>query len=163
MPKFRNIKSFARPMTVNGKRIIVKPNDVIFSERDLDLKIYDFLQKVDDKVEATQIKEIPLKQISVPKVEEVKQIKTSLETVKKEVQTLQTSSKDISDLNEKINTILKRMEILKTAIESVAISSQEALDLSKETASAVHDLETEVYENGGIVITGLDDEEKKGN
>ena len=170
MPKYKNITTFTRPLTVNGKRLIIKPNEILFSDRDLDVTIYDFLEKVDDKTATSQIKEIPSKQIVVPKSQELTKLQTKLEEMKKEVNTLQPIPKDITELNDKVNTILKRLEVMKeavTQVDSIAQTAnglaQEALDSVNKTNQAVTDLATEVYENGSVIITGLDDEpENKG-
>lgn len=157
MAKYKNIKQFSKPISLAGKRYVLKPNEIISSDRDLDLSIYDFLEKVDDKSPVSPVKEIIKQTISVPSANTVKALQSNLEDVKKDITTLQSTPKDITDLNAKIDTILKRLDIMKEAVTQTNGLAQDAISLAEETASAVKTLEQEVYENGGIVITGLDD------
>jgi hypothetical protein len=45
MAKYKNIKQFLKPISLAGKRYVLKPNEIIFSDRELDLSIYDFLER----------------------------------------------------------------------------------------------------------------------
>lgn len=168
MAKYKNIKQFSKPISLAGKRYVLKPNEVIFSDRELDLSIYDFLEKVDDKATVSPVKEIVKQTISVPSANTVKNLQNKLEDVKKDVLTLQSTPKEVSEafakidtLQKTIDTVLKRLEVMKSAVEETNVLAQDAITLSEETASAVKTLEQEVYENGGIIITGADEEEQQ--
>ena len=95
MAKYKNIKQFSKPISLAGKRYVLKPNEIISSDRELDLSIYDFLEKVDDKSPVSPVKEIIKQTISVPSVNTVKTLQNRLEDVKKDVLTLQSTPKDI--------------------------------------------------------------------
>jgi hypothetical protein len=162
MPKYKNITTFTRPITISGKRLIIKPNEILFSERDLDINIYNFLEKVDDKIEASKIKELPSKKITLPKPQEITKLKTDIADVEKDVSVLKTVPKSIEDLNAQIQVAFKRLESMKNAVEEVNKIAEEALTTAKQTDQAVKDLSIEVYENGGIIITDADEETTKG-
>jgi chromosome segregation ATPase len=151
MPKYKNKTQFTRPMQVNGKRIALRAGEIIFSERELDIEIYDFLEKVDDKVAAsTAIKEITPQKIKVAKPEDVLKVKEQITAIEN---TIKSTPEEIVALKEQVTTALKRLEIMKGAIETV---SKENEDLKK----LVKELQTDVYENGAIVIEGLDETQK---
>lgn len=53
MPKYRNVKSFIQLVRKEGQRILIKPGEVYESDKELDLTIYTFLQKVADNEAVT--------------------------------------------------------------------------------------------------------------
>lgn len=151
--KYKNISNFSRTLTIGGKRILLNSNDIIQSERELDLNIYDFLQKVDDKATTSPIKEISSTKTIIPDINDIKNIKSSLDEVKNKIN-------ESDEIKTQLNLILKRLDSMKNAVETVNKIAEEALCLSKDTSLAVKDLQKEVYEHGGFIITGLDDEKE---
>lgn len=157
MPKYKNNTEFIRPLQVNGKRIALKPNEVVFSERELDLAIFSFLEKVDDKVQVSQVKELKPQKISMvdPKeVQSVKQKVTSLE------EKLNATPEQLQEMRDKIETILKRLELMKNAVATVSQQQDEIAKSQEELKSVVHNIEEEVYEKGAIIIEGLEEPTK---
>lgn len=157
MPKYRNKTEFTRPVNVTGRRLAIKPNDVISSDIDLDLSIYDFLEKVDDSQKTSSVKQLGQK-IEVVKPEEIKKVQTQVDALK--------------DIPEDMKTVLKRMEIIKNAletlnkenanmkalVESVATENKTLTTTVGSLKTVIKDLEKEVYDNGLIVI---EDDEKE--
>jgi chromosome segregation ATPase len=145
-------------MVVNGKRIAVKPDAVIFSERELDIAIFNFLQKVDDSATASPVKELVKQRINVAKPEEVQQVKQQVSEVIQKMETLKESPEQIVALKKELASlredIMKKLDKIKQAVETLS-------DEKEELENVVHELEHEVYENGAIVIEGLDETHKK--
>lgn len=154
MPKYRNKSQFVRPLIVNGKRSAVPPSTVFYSERELDLEIYNYLELVDEKTPVAKVlKELGPKKISTVKPEEVSKVKTQVTEMQKTIDTLKNASGyTIEQLKSNDETILKRLEIMKNAITEIGKTQNEILTI-------VHELEKEVYENGFVVIE--DEEQKK--
>jgi TATA-box binding protein (TBP) (component of TFIID and TFIIIB) len=64
MPKYRNTQAFVQPVVIAGKRYLVKPGEVLFSERELDLQIYTFLQLAEDTAPISQVTQASSKQLT---------------------------------------------------------------------------------------------------
>jgi hypothetical protein len=207
MPKYRNTQAFVQPVVISGRRLLVKPGEVLFSDRELDLQIYTFLQLAEDTAPISQIAQASSKQLTglaktddiiglrlkvdalteafnaavkpdaianlvsqdelnkklaavtqhilqqTPQIEEeeFQNMATRVDEMKKlydelsqnqEIKTLVTK---LDDQGSSMALILKRLEIMKNAVEVIN--------------QALHNLETEVYFNSNIVV--LDDEPKK--
>lgn len=207
MPKYKNVNEFIQPVAISGKRYIVRPGEVIFSERELDTNIYTFLAKVDDTAPVSQITAAPQRKVvgaaksddvnalgqkleelrqqvnacakaidlenvvkhddlnkklaavtqnileQTPHVEEaeIHAMAERIEQLKKMYEALDTNEEmkaaidKITNLNETMETVLRRLEVMKKAVETIN--------------QALHNLEVEVYEHGGVVI--VDAEEPK--
>ena len=155
MPKYKNKSEFTRPVNINGKRIALKPRDIIFSERELDVSIYDFLEKVDDKIQATtKVIELGPQKLKVATPNDIRNVHAKIDSIQNSLKStpeeVTVIKKEQEKLKESLDIILKRLEVMKSAVEQVS-SENESLK------GIVHDLETEVYENGAIIIQGLDD------
>ncbi len=81
MAKYRNIKQFSKPVTIAGKRYVLKPNETVFSERELDLNIYEFLVKVEDSAKLSTVKELVKQKIEIPSAQDIKNLKTRFEDI----------------------------------------------------------------------------------
>lgn len=159
MPKYRNKSEFIRPLTIGGKRIAVKPNEVLFSERDLDLSIYNYLEKVETNEQpSNKVIELGPQKIKIVSPEEIKQVNKKLIDIENEIkhtpEDIENIKKDQETLKETLNLALKRLEVMKNAVEKVSNENNTLKEI-------VHDLEKEVYENGAIIIEGLEDTNKK--
>jgi methyl-accepting chemotaxis protein len=168
MPKYRNKTEFTRPVSISGKRLALKPNDVVSSDRELDLTIYDFLEMVDDSQKLSSIKELGPQKLSFVKPEEVQKVQTQVDALKN-------TPEDIKKVASDIETVLKRMEKIKTALETVNKDNQDLkkivedvsnqnVEFKKTVDTLVHiikELETEVYDNGLFVIEDINETEKK--
>jgi hypothetical protein len=110
MPKYKNIKEFVQPAMLNGKRVFIKPGQVIEFHKELDLSFTPFLEKVSDDAAVTHIPDKAVKtKKDKPSDEEIQQLvknNSSLET-------------KINKLLEDQQVILKRLEILKGSVETV--------------------------------------------
>lgn len=51
--KYKNTSKFYKQLVLNGRRVNIPPNGIISSERELDLSVYTYLSKTDDKEEPT--------------------------------------------------------------------------------------------------------------
>lgn len=91
MYNYINITKNTQVVVSKGQRIPVKPGDTISLDRELDLKIYDFLQKVED-----------IKTVSQPS-----SVNSDLE-------------KRVAELEKNLTICLKRLEILKNAIQTIS-------------------------------------------
>jgi hypothetical protein len=54
MPKYRNKEQFFQTVVVAGKRTHIQPGQVFYSDRNLDLNIYTFLEVVADTTPIVQ-------------------------------------------------------------------------------------------------------------
>lgn len=167
MPKYRNKTEFTRPVTLTGKRLALKPNDICFSDRDLDLSIYDFLELVDDSQKLSVSKEISPQKLSFAKPEEVQKVQTQIDALKN-------APEDIKKVTNDVETILKRMEKIKIALETINNDNQglkktveqvsnENVELKKTVdtlKNIIKELEEEVYDKGLFVIEDLNETEK---
>lgn len=154
MPKYKNTKTFSQPIVITGKRYIIKPGEVFTNPAELNLTIYSFLEKVADNTPISKVQEVTLK--SVAKQSDVTQLKNTVEEVKIQLKSAQSSSKDIETLSQKVDAVLKRLDIMKDAVEKTNVYIDDVAKMAKETSEAVHVLEKEVYENGTFAI--IDDE-----
>lgn len=167
MPKYRNKTEFTRPVSLTGKRLALKPNDICFSDRDLDLSIYDFLELVDDAQKLSVSKEIGPQKLSFVKPEEVQKVQTQVDALKN-------TPDDIKKVSTDVETILKRMEKIKIALETINNDNQdlkktvgqvsnENVELKKTVdtlKNIIKELEEEVYDKGLFVIEDLNETEK---
>jgi hypothetical protein len=141
MPKYKNTKIFAQPLVVHGKRVIIRPGEVIQSSKELDLSYAPFLEKVSDD---TPLQRNPPTGTPVKKINPaVEKVKTELATAKGQLEehkklTQETIEDHKKTTEEKLDTILRRLEIMKTAIET--------------TTQALQNLEEVVYNDVEYVI-----------
>jgi len=115
MPYYKNKEDFVQPITISGKRYIVKPGEVIFSERDLDTKIYSFLEKTTEK---TQTKLIALKSNSQQPNKEIETLKNIFNN----------SIKDITDKLEKTVTREQLIGAINEVLKETPKIEQEELE-----------------------------------
>lgn len=159
MPKYKNITQFTRPVVINGKRLALKPGEIVFSDRELDASIYTFLGPVDNDAKVSQVKELRSSQQKVANHQTVQAVQKQIVEVKQTVDAIAKAGPEktksleekLAKVEEQNALILKRLEAMKGAVEIVHKNQEEMTGI-------VHDLEHEVYENGAIVIEGLDAE-----
>ena len=104
MPYYKNNTDFVQPVTIDGKRFIVKPGIVIYVERELNLDIYSFLVK-HDKTEVVNAL-IPLKKkTTTPQVSssEIVALKSRIAELEKSVENIPKRS----ELTNMLNTIVE--------------------------------------------------------
>lgn len=154
MPKYRNNTEFIRPLQINGKRVAVKPGEVVFSERELDLAIFSFLEKVDDKVAVSSVKELKQHKINVVDPKEIQSVKEKVSSLETKVNA---TPDEIQSLRSDIDKIMKRLEIMKEAVTTVSTQQESIVKSHDELKDVVHTLEEEVYEKGAIIIEGLEE------
>ena len=106
MPKYRNTEKFIQSIRINGVRVLVRSNQVIFSEKELDLTLYKFLEKVDDAVRTTAVPQKPtvVKPVAA-NVEEVGALRKTIEEMK-------------SSFNKELTSFAKKEEVAKDLQET---------------------------------------------
>lgn len=142
MPKYKNKENFVQPITQNGRRSAIRPGETFFSERELDLSVYPFLEKVDDSAKVSKPATISRPNV---KSDEIKTLETQVKLLSDQVNQLTESTKNISQVEEQLSTVVKRMEVLKKAIDTLN--------------TALTNVENEVFFNNNVVVT--DDEDHK--
>jgi hypothetical protein len=82
MPKYKNCQAFVQPVVIAGKRFLVKPGEVIFSDRELDLSIYTFLQLADETAPVSQVAQAASKSISgVARTDDIVELRQKVEAL----------------------------------------------------------------------------------
>ena len=84
MPYYKNSTDFIQPVTIDGKRYVVKPWTTIYSNRELNTDIYSFLEEIGETDDATEL--TPLKtrnKVKVPSNDAFNELKRELESVKR--------------------------------------------------------------------------------
>ncbi len=173
MPKYRNKEQFFQTVVVAGKRTHIQPGQVFYSDRNLDLNIYTFLEVVADTTPIVQ-PVVAKKPVSQPTIDSNKKLENELAALKTTIASLASivsveelikKSKEeilsqtpivepteieqmvnkVTKLSQDMDTVLRRQEVLKNAIETVS--------------KALKAVEEEVYLNNNVVV--VDEEEKK--
>ncbi len=149
MPKYKNVKEFVQPLTVNGKRLIVRPGEVVSVDKELDLSFTPFLQKVTDDTPTSQVASKVTKPIVTP-VKQVPNVVPDINEIKRTIEDIKKSSDSITEEHQKYNSsiearlkhiedtqgiVLKRLDVLKTATETVnqALRNVEEIVYNNET------------------------------
>jgi outer membrane murein-binding lipoprotein Lpp len=149
MAKYKNIKEFVQPVNIEGKRLFIRPGQIFQTSKVLDLSYFPFLELVADDVQLTAgITAAPEKPKMVSD-DSVKSLRAEVDRLTKmmsEMAVNNESDEAEKAVNERLDTIERRMGVLKTAVETVN--------------AAVSNLEQEVYFNNNFVVV-VDDEEKK--
>ena len=104
MPYYKNNTDFVQPVTIDGKRFIIKPQTVIFVERELNLSIYSFLVP-HEKLDVVQSL-IPLKKkTSTPVIQssEIVALKSRISELESSIQNLPKRA----ELTNMLNTIVE--------------------------------------------------------
>jgi len=135
MPKYTNTKQFIQPIMIEGKRLLVRPNQTIQTSKAIDLSIYSFLELAPDDREISNVAESK-NQLVVDKAKEdqIAELKTHIENLTKKVEEPVVSQ----DILQRLETVEKRQKVLKDAIDTLN--------------TALSNLESEVYFNGTFVI-----------
>lgn len=159
MPKYKNTSQFSKVVNISGKRLLIKPEEIVFFDREIDVNIYDYLEKVDDKAQASVAKEILPKKISAARPEDIKKVQDQLTKVEKDIAAVKEETnkgveENLKQVQETLKTVLNRLDVMKKAVEEV-------VGYQEEMSQVVQELQQEVYENGAIVIQGLETEEGK--
>lgn len=149
MAKYKNIKEFVQPVNIEGKRLFIRPGQIFQTSKILDLSYYPFLELVADDTQLTAgIVAAPEK----PKMisdDSVKELRSEVERLSKMLTEMAVNTEsDAAEkaLNDRLDLIERRMNVLKTAIDTVN--------------AAVSNIEQEVYFNNNFVVM-VEDEEKK--
>lgn len=131
MPKYRNDGDFFQTLTIGGKRTHIKPGDVFFSDRELDLKIYDALVRVPDDTVA--VAPIIKKQAVAPvNMESNKKLEDELNSLKKSIANLMTQSAVDEKIKKAKEEILEKTPQVEAAeIDGMVGKVKELEDLCK--------------------------------
>lgn len=132
---YRNNTDFMQPVTIDGKRYVIKSGTIVRVNRELDLDIYSFLEKTDSTPHATEL--IPLKtkkRIPGATKEAVQDINARVELMQKEMSQLPKRNDILNLLNE---TLAKTPEIeqaeLNQMVEDVQRLKQELEQIAEDT------------------------------
>lgn len=181
MPYYKNTQDFIQPITISGKRYIVKPNQIIHSERELDTNIYTFLEETDDvnatdptplidrrkpkerKVVASAKSVEELKHEFDKSVDEINSLKTELKEKVNEVNSLH---EELKNINEKVNVTVTREQMVKmineVLRETPKIEPEELESMAQEVRELKNNLEN-ISENSKIVELNEKLEKSKSN
>lgn len=115
--KYKNISDLRQSINLKGKRVILKPGDII--ESDIEIKSV-FLEEVDKNAKVTSNMSVSV----VKKVNEFQSNVDSINETKLAVGELQRQVKDLQEILETLKSdaksnqeiIIKRLEMLKSAI-----------------------------------------------
>ena len=152
MPKYKNVKEFVQPLTINGKRSIVRPGEVVYVAKELDLEYAPFLELVPDTTPISTPTAVrpTVKTVATPDIDALKK---SIELLQKNTVSLDahekskgTTEEQMKLLQDEIGVVLKRLEVLKGAVETVN--------------QALRNVEEVIYNSEEFVI--VDDPEPKG-
>lgn len=126
MPYYENVQDFIQPITIGGRRFIVKPKMVIFVERELDLDIYTFLKQTEkrDAVDPIPLETRKKKKIAAASAKSVEELKGELSKSVDELDSLKTDFKnkmnemnslhdELKNISEKVNVTVTREQVTK--------------------------------------------------
>jgi vacuolar-type H+-ATPase subunit I/STV1 len=85
MPYYRNKAEFMQPVTIDGKRFVIKPGMVVRVDRELDTEIYSFLEKAEETVHAVEPIPISKRKVEVPSVKNVQNIQAKIKELEEEL------------------------------------------------------------------------------
>jgi len=146
MPHYKNKEDFVQPITLSGKRYIVKPGEIIFSDRELDLKIYSFLEKTAENKTANLI---ALKSNKQEKNKDIENLKSVF-------------NNSIKDIHEKIEKLVSREQLIgavNTVLKETPQIEQEELEtMASEISTLKETLES--LSNNSIILQLKDDIDK---
>lgn len=122
--KYKNISGFRQSIFINGKRVILEPDQVIESNRELK---YIFLDKVDDNTPAEKLEQLQSENKLIDlqqKLEEISKHKFSVSDIDAIKQHIKHLEDKIQHIYQKIQEleieqkqhIFRKMEMLKSAI-----------------------------------------------
>jgi tetrahydromethanopterin S-methyltransferase subunit B len=144
MFKYRNISDFRQSLVLKGKRILIKPDDVI--ESDTELK-YVFLEQVDVTTPVTQISSSSV----VRKVDDLEQKISTLEKEKEEM--IASQSKEIYDTVEEIDKAVKDLQAKIGEVTGVLAGFKKAMDA---ISTQVNTLTTETSKDKALIMKRLE-------
>jgi flagellar motility protein MotE (MotC chaperone) len=139
MFKYKNISDFRQSLVLKGKRVLLKPEDVIESETELK---YVFLEPVDT---STPVTAKPLEN-APKKVDVLEQKLASLEKEKEEIAA--TQAKEIYDTVEEIDKVVKDLQNKYSDLAGVLTLIKNRLDTTLEQAQKfeqTYDNDKKVY------------------
>lgn len=157
MSYYRNKEDFIQPITISGKRFIVRPGQVIHVERELDTTIYTFLEET-DSVDATD--PIPLSR----KKSSSKKMVASAESVKQLADKFQRSVAEIESLKEqlkeRVEEVNKLKENLSTVEESVNsnVTRKQMVEMLNQILKETPKIEPEELESMAAEVNELKEE-----
>ncbi len=157
MPYYRNKEDFIQPITLSGKRFIVRPNQVIHVERELDTTIYSFLEETDN-VDATDPIPLIRKRSSSKKVvasaESVKDLANKFQNSVNEIDTLKTQLKDRVD---EVNSLKEELKDIKETVD-VTVTRKQMVDMINQVLKETPKIEPEELESMAVEVTSLKEE-----
>jgi len=153
MPYYKNKEDFIQPITISGKRFLVKPGQVINCDRELDLSIYSFLEVTTEKNSSSPtpfISNQPDKKM-IAGVKLVEQLSQKINNFSKDVQSLKDT---ISEITQKIKSSVTREQLLgliNTVLKDTPQIEPEELNLMANDVKELKEELTHLADNNTVV------------
>lgn len=154
MPYYENTEDFIQPITIGGKRFIVKPNMVIYTDRELDLEIYSFLKKTDKR---NTTDPIPLEakkkknKIIAASAKSVEELKSDLEKSVSEFDELKTNFKEKMD---QLNTLHDELKSVAEKV-NVTVTREQVTKILNKVMEETPQIEPEELERMAVEVKEL--------
>jgi hypothetical protein len=116
MPNYKNISKLYKVININGVRTPIPPNGVFYSDKEIDLKIFDFFQITNDKTNVKEsVKKLPVVKDDVDNL--INNIKSMIITKDEIKQIIEQDYQ--KTVMEKLSLVEKRQGIIKNAIDEI--------------------------------------------
>ena len=139
MYKYKNISDFRQSLVVKGKRVLLKPDDVVESESEL---MAVFLEKVDTNTPVSKVSEAGV----TKKVDDLQQRLDGLEKEKEEIVANQT--KEVYDTIGELETAIKALETKYADLAGIVSLIKKNIDgvaAQVQTVSNTNDTDKKLY------------------